>query len=209
MLRRLIGEDVELATVARRPSVGAVRADPGQIEQVLMNLAVNARDAMPDGGTPDDRDRPTRPWPTRTRPTREVWRPGDYVTLLVADTGAGMTAETQAHMFEPFFTTKDVGQGHRASGWRPSTGSSSRAAGTSQSTATLGEGTTLHDLPARVWTPSRRRVAAAGARGPRPSATETMLLVEDEPSVRRLTRRDARGPGLHGASRRRPARRRS
>jgi two-component system, cell cycle sensor histidine kinase and response regulator CckA len=109
MLLRLIGEDVELQTKLD-PGLNAIRGDQGQIEQVIMNLAVNARDAMPDGGKlmietlnvkieDDDGQR------------RTPMVPGDYVLLTISDTGVGMNAETQAHIFEPFFTTKGQGKG--------------------------------------------------------------------------------------------------
>src|SRR5213082_3486118 len=109
MLRRLIGEDVELAT-ALHAEAGAVNADPGQLEQVLLNLVVNARDAMPGGGR------------VLIETTRLLLRdelverrhrlpPGDYVCLAVTDSGLGMDEATQAHLFEPFFTTKEVGKG--------------------------------------------------------------------------------------------------
>src|ERR1051325_10557329 len=109
MLRRLIGEDVELAT-ALHAEAGAVNADPGQLEQVLLNLVVNARDAMPGGGR------------VLIETTRVLLRdelverrhrlpPGDYVCLAVTDSGLGMDESTQAHLFEPFFTTKEVGKG--------------------------------------------------------------------------------------------------
>ena len=93
------------------PASGRVQADPGQIEQVLMNLAVNARDAMPHGRPADHRDRATSSW-TRRTPARPRCGPGRYVLLAVSDTGAGMTPEVKARIFEPFFTTKEAGQGH-------------------------------------------------------------------------------------------------
>ena len=109
MLRRLIGEDIELSTDLS-PSLSRVKADPGQIEQVIVNLAVNARDAMPDGGriTIATADAELSPAYAVAHP--EV-RPGPHVLLSVADTGHGMNDETQAHLFEPFFTTKERGKG--------------------------------------------------------------------------------------------------
>ncbi len=109
MLRHLIGEDVELVTTLR-PGLGRVKVDPGQIEQVIMNLAVNARDAMPEGGkflietsnVEVDEDY------TRSHPNMI---PGKYVMMAVSDTGSGMNLDTQAHIFEPFFTTKEEGRG--------------------------------------------------------------------------------------------------
>ena len=109
MLRRLIGADIELVTVSA-PNLHAIRVDPGQIEQVIMNLVVNARDAMPAGG-----------WLTIETANAELddeyvdshpgARPGSYVRLAVADTGVGMDAETRSRLFEPFFTTKEPGKG--------------------------------------------------------------------------------------------------
>lgn len=108
-LRRLIGEDIEVLTVAGR-DLGTVKADPGQIEQVLMNLALNARDAMPDGAklTLETENMDLDDSYASERPPL---RPGRYVMLAVSDTGIGMSPATQAHIFEPFFTTKEVGKG--------------------------------------------------------------------------------------------------
>jgi len=109
MLRRLIGEDIDLVTITR-PGMGHVKADPGQIEQILLNLAVNSRDAMPRGGKLTIE--------TRNMDLDEGYAsshadvvPGQYVMLAVSDTGHGLDAETQSHIFEPFFTTKEQGKG--------------------------------------------------------------------------------------------------
>ena len=107
MLRRVIGEDIELK-LALRPDVGRIKADPGQIEQVIMNLAVNARDAMPYGGTlsviTDNRE-------VASGDGSPDLADGSYVLLSISDTGTGMDEYTRAHIFEPFFTTKAKGKG--------------------------------------------------------------------------------------------------
>src|SRR5207249_1776699 len=108
MLRRLIGEDIHLICVPGR-ALGKVKADPTQIEQVLMNLAVNSRDAMPEGGTLTIK---TRNIAVRSHPAGEQKiPPGEYLMLAVRDTGIGMSEEVKAHLFEPFFTTKPKGRG--------------------------------------------------------------------------------------------------
>jgi two-component system cell cycle sensor histidine kinase/response regulator CckA len=110
MLRRLIGEDVGLATVLQ-PRLNPVRADPGQMAQVILNLVLNARDAMPEGGTVMIETRQAE-WDVEDAKANPEVRPGRYVLLQVTDTGRGMTPEVQARLFEPFFTTKDeVGTG--------------------------------------------------------------------------------------------------
>jgi signal transduction histidine kinase len=109
MLQRLIGEDVELTTVLQRP-LGSVKADRGQLEQVLLNLAVNARDAMPHGGklTIETREVDLTEDFAATRPGMA---PGRHIALAVTDSGVGMSEEIKRHLFEPFFTTKDPGKG--------------------------------------------------------------------------------------------------
>ena len=109
MLTRLIGEDIDLVMVPG-PDIGAVKADPGQIEQVIMNLAVNARDAMPKGGKLTIETANVTLDANYARFHAPV-KPGDYVMLAISDTGMGMDAETQAHIFEPFYTTKGL-KGH-------------------------------------------------------------------------------------------------
>src|SRR5213592_4551269 len=109
MLRRLLGEDIELS-VTLAPEAGSVNADPGQLEQVLLNLAVNARDAMPTGGRLNIETIRVTP-ASELAERRHRLPPGDYACLAVTDTGSGMDEATQAHLFEPFFTTKEVGRG--------------------------------------------------------------------------------------------------
>src|SRR5439155_568574 len=109
MLRRLIGEDIDILTV-QRAGLGQVKADPSQIEQVIMNLVVNARDAMPTGGKIIIETDNVVLDETYARSHASV-KPGHYVMLAVSDTGTGMDAATQARIFEPFFTTKEAGKG--------------------------------------------------------------------------------------------------
>jgi signal transduction histidine kinase len=110
MLARLIGEDIELTTDLP-PGLWSVRADPGQIEQVLMNLAVNARDAMPEGGTVVFETRAVTLQAEDCAALPFETTPGPYVQLRVRDSGAGLSADARAHLFEPFFTTKAEGTG--------------------------------------------------------------------------------------------------
>jgi signal transduction histidine kinase/CheY-like chemotaxis protein len=182
MLRRLIGEDVELSIV-ECPGAGHVFADPSQIEQVLLNLAVNARDAMPAGGrltitiTRVDAD---DGW-ARAHPDVP---PGPWLVLTVSDTGVGMDAETRAHVFEPFFTTKAVTHG-TGLGLATVYGIVRQSGGHIEVESEPGQGATFRIYLPRVeatvgtWLPSS--VPASVPRG-----SETVLLVEDEPDVRSL-----------------------
>jgi hypothetical protein len=179
MLRRLLGEDLRLATTLD-PELWSVRADPGQVEQVLIKLAVNARDAMPTGGRLTIETQNVEPDEGYAR-THPDARAGPHVLLSVTDTGTGMPPEVKARIFEPFFTTKGVGQG-TGLGWRPCSELSGRAAGTSPCTARSASG-----RPSRctcLWSSGRPQVGP-GLRAP-PRGTETVLLVEDEDGVRAL-----------------------
>jgi PAS domain S-box-containing protein len=173
MLRRTIGEDIELVT-RLAPDLGAVRADPVQMEQVIINLAVNARDAMPLGGRlmieTDNGDLPS----------------GPTVRVKVTDTGVGMSEEVRAHLFEPFFTTKEMGKG-TGLGLATAYGIVQQSGGTISVTTTTGCGSTFQiDLPRVREEPVAAERVTAQLPG---SGTETILLVEDEDAVRNLTRR--------------------
>ncbi len=183
MLRRLIGEDVFLVTKLA-PDLGQIKADPGQMEQVLMNLAVNARDAMPRGGrlilaTANialDQNRAFHPPPLT---------PGPYILLTVTDTGLGMDAETQAHIFEPFFTTKAVGKG-TGLGLSTVYGIVQQSDGHIQVESIPGQGTTF-----KIYLPQVEPTVESTLPGPVSGTTlggpETILIVEDEASVRSIT----------------------
>lgn len=180
MLRRVIGEDVDLATNLQ-PSLGNVRADPGQVEQVLLNLAVNARDAMPQGGKLTIETRNT----DLGRSYLEV-PPGPYVLLAVSDTGVGMTEEVKAHIFEPFFTTKGVGKG-TGLGLATVYGIVKQSGGHVAVYSEPGVGTTFKIYFPRVSEAVKTGRSFHGAE-PVPGGSETVLVVEDEEAVRNLTR---------------------
>jgi len=182
MLRRLIREDIDLITVSG-PALGRVKADPGQIEQVIMNLIVNARDAMPQGGRLTVETANVELDEAYAR-RHVAAQPGPYVMLAVTDTGCGMDAETQAHIFEPFFTTKEKGKG-TGLGLATVYGIVKQSGGSIWVDSEPGLGTTF-----TIYLP---RVEEAGE-SLKPSAapskisrgSETVLLVEDEEGVRRL-----------------------
>ncbi|MEQ1562565.1 MAG: PAS domain S-box protein [Nitrospiraceae bacterium] len=192
MLRRLIGEDIVELCTELDSSAGAIKADPGQVEQVIMNLVVNARDAMPKGGR-------------LTIQTKNVTigkgarldavgvEPGSYVLLLVRDTGHGMDAETRSHLFEPFFTTKEQGKG-TGLGLSTVYGIVKQSGGSIMVESAPAKGTTF-----RIYFP-RVEAEAPGAAGATEAidparGRETILLVEDEPAVRGLVHETLR---LHG-----------
>lgn len=183
MLRRLIREDIQLTTVLA-PGLGRIKADAGQVEQVLMNMVVNARDAMPEGGKLQLQ---TASVELGAPQAKEVGleRAGAYVCLEVRDTGVGMSAEVQARIFEPFFTTKVPGQG-TGLGLATVYGIVKQHQGAVQVRSQLGEGATF-----RVYLPciegeaagpaARSQLSPEGFRG-----RETILVVEDEPALRRV-----------------------
>jgi two-component system cell cycle sensor histidine kinase/response regulator CckA len=182
MLRRLIGEHIELVIVLGERPVH-VRADRGQLEQVIMNLAVNARDAMADGGVLTVEVATVARMPEGEGVPAEAGRPADrYVTIAVRDTGCGMDAATAARIFEPFFTTKEQGKG-TGLGLSTVYGIVEQSGGSITVDSALGGGTTftvtLPRLEERILPDGAEASSPAGTRG-----SETVLLVEDEPSVR-------------------------
>ncbi len=184
MLRRLIGEDVALETELAADA-GRVRMDPGQLEQVVLNIAVNARDAMPRGGRLAVRTA-SRRRDAAAGPSELTLPPGPYVLLEVQDSGCGMDEATRARIFEPFFTTKDVGKG-TGLGMATVYGIVKQAGGDVTVESAPDQGTTIRILLPQVGDleQAARREEPAVARG---GNGERVLLVEDEDSVRGLVR---------------------
>jgi PAS domain S-box-containing protein len=184
LLRPLIGEDIELTT-SLATSVGCTRADAGQLEQVIMNLVVNAKDAMPSGGKICIRTASVI-LDDSYRPENTFIKHGPYVMISVSDTGQGMDRETQARIFEPFFTTKEKGKG-TGLGLSTVYGIIKQSGGYVFVQSELGRGTVFTIYFPRVDEPSEADSAVAvsfAAAG----GSETILLVEDEESVRQLVR---------------------
>ena len=201
MLRRLIGEDIELDGACWRRVCDRVKADPGQIEQVIMNLAVNARDAMPQRRAADDRDRERGAGRgVRASDTSRHRRRARTCMLAVSDTGTGMDAADAARGSSSRSSRPRSRARAPASAWRPSTASSSRAAAHLRSTARSGQGTTFKVyLPRAADEPAAERPSRPPARSV-PRRDETVLLVEDEDDVRALTLRDPGARRLHRAA---------
>jgi len=193
LLRPLIGEDIELTT-SLAPAVGCTRADAGQLEQVIMNLVVNAKDAMHNGGkicirtasvTLDD----------TYRPENTFIKHGPYVMISVSDTGQGMDRDTQARIFEPFFTTKEKGKG-TGLGLSTVYGIIKQSGGYVFVQSELGRGTVFTIYFPRVDEPSAS-LGALPASLAAVGGAETILLVEDEESVRQLVRETLESRGYH------------
>jgi len=201
MLRRVIGEDIDLDTVLD-PSLGQVKADPGQIEQVIMNLCVNARDAMPHGG------QLTVETDNIVLDEAYAWehpqvQPGAYVLLSVSDTGIGMDEEVKSHLFEPFFTTKETGKG-TGLGLATVYGIIHQSGGHIHASSELGVGTTFRIYLPRVEEEAES-IARKGELARLPRGTETILLLEDEDVVRQLAVRALRMRGYTVLEARRPS----
>ena len=192
MLARLIGEDIVITTKGRA-GLGAVLADPGQLEQILMNLLVNARDAMPDGGRVTIETANVELDGAYALERQARVEPGRYVMLAVSDSGTGMSPEVCERVFEPFFTTKEQGKG-TGLGLSTVYGIVKQSGGYIWVYSEPGKGTTfkiyLPRLAQESDAPGEERRDVALPRG-----TETILLVEDEDAVRRLARRILEGKG--------------
>ncbi|MBI2956486.1 MAG: response regulator [Acidobacteria bacterium] len=184
MLRRLIGENIELVT-RLAPDLARVKADRNQLEQVMMNLLINARDAMPQGGRLILETGNTE-WDEAYCLQHRGARPGSYAMLAVSDTGVGMDAETRARIFEPFFTTKEKGKG-TGLGLATVYGIVKQYGGYIWVYSEPGQGSTF-----KIYLPQveavREAEALAEAAAGAPSGSETVLLVEDEEGVRKLSR---------------------
>jgi two-component system, cell cycle sensor histidine kinase and response regulator CckA len=192
MLRRLVDENVEM-TVVYGNQIGQINADSGYIWQVLMNLVVNARDAMPNGGklaietsavTLDEAYAQAHPGTI----------PGDYAMLSVTDTGTGMTEEVKTRLFEAFFTTKPAGKG-TGLGLATCQTIVRQSGGHIDVASELGQGTTFKIYFPRIDQPAHAATKSLPRIGPLKRGTETLLLVEDEPSVRHLALGVLRGQG--------------
>jgi PAS domain S-box-containing protein len=184
MLRRLLGEDIEISAVLDS-GLGTIEADPGQIQQLLVNLIVNARDAMPEGGSlviETANEMVAAEYAT----SHPDVAPGPYVRLSVTDTGTGMTTETMSHLFEPFFTTKGPGKG-TGLGLATCHGIVMQNGGHIWVHSELGQGTTVTTLLPQVAAAPASPADGVAIPPPPPTGTETILVVEDNPSVRRLS----------------------
>jgi PAS domain S-box-containing protein len=192
LLRPLIGENVELVTHLT-PNIGCTRADAGQLEQVIMNLVVNAKDAMPAGGKISIRTASVI-LDDSYRPENTFIQQGPYVMITVSDTGHGMDRETQARIFEPFFTTKEKGKG-TGLGLSTVYGIIKQSGGYVFVQSELGRGTVFTIYFPRVDEPSEAHAVPVSLTAV--GGSETILLVEDEESVRQLVRETLESRGYH------------
>ncbi|MCE0523012.1 MAG: response regulator [Methylacidiphilales bacterium] len=192
MLRRLVDENVEMAVICRE-KIAQIKADSGYVGQLLMNLVINARDAMPNGGkltletstvTLDQAYAQTHPGAA----------PGDYVMLTVSDTGIGMTDEVKSHIFEAFFTTKPKGKG-TGLGLVTCQTIVRQSGGHIDIASEPGKGTTFKIYFPRMVQPIHAITSSLPKIGPSPRGTETILFVEDEPAVRHLAERVLQAQG--------------
>jgi two-component system cell cycle sensor histidine kinase/response regulator CckA len=192
LLRPLIGENIELQTQLA-PDLGRTRADAGQIEQVLMNLVVNSKDAMPNGGKVTIQSANARLNHEDVRREYSYIHPGLYVVLSVTDTGEGMDKETQLRIFEPFFTTKEKGKG-TGLGLSTVYGIIKQSGGYVLVQSEPGQGTTFRIYLPRVED-ALETVGTLGISSSQNGGSETVLLVEDEESVRQLARETLESKG--------------
>jgi CheY-like chemotaxis protein len=193
MLRRLIGENIQLITDLD-PDLSLVRADPGQIHQVLLNLVVNARDAMPSGGRLSIETRNVD-LPEKPKGDEDPESSRAHVKLSVRDSGVGMSEETKRKIFEPFFTTKSLGEG-TGLGLAVVHGIVEQSDGHIEVRSAPGAGTTFDVILPSLTDPSETDPGIHLSE-PAPIGTETILLVEDEASVRRLAEEILKELGYH------------
>ncbi len=193
LMRRTLGEHIEIRS-QHAVDLWSATVDPGQLENAVLNLAVNARDAMPGGGrlTLETSNIEVRPGES----TDAEIKPGQYVTIGVADTGTGMSSDVIAHAFEPFFTTKDVGKG-TGLGLSMVYGFVKQSGGHATIESEIGKGTRV-----RLFVPRSATIAATASPAPMgsadlPTGDETILFVEDDPMVRQHTGRQIVGLGYH------------
>jgi len=195
MLRRIIGEDLELATILE-PELGKVNIDPGQVEQVIMNLAINARDAMPEGGklTIETANVDLGRGYAQKKGVMEL-QPGPYVMLAMSDKGIGMDKETQSQIFDPFFTTKPKGKG-TGLGLSTVYGIVKQSDGYIWVYSEPGQGTTF-----KIYLPRVQGEEASLKKEPVPKellqGSETVLMVEDDEGVRNLSKKILKQSGYN------------